>query len=129
MSTKGKGDIKKQSEIVQQIKESQTLDKKHKEMVNIFNLKKNKEEEISNEILNINKEIDELSTFDNCEYAKKKNQLIDKKNNLQQEKDNFFGNYDEMDYYDRTGDLIIQYYEIRDNTNEVKKAKNILEFL
>ena len=34
-----------------------------------------------------------------------------------------------MDYYDRTGDLIIQYYEIRDNTNEVKKAKNILEFL
>lgn len=129
MSTKGKGDIKKQSEIVQQIKESQTLDKKHKEMVNIFNLKKNKEEEISNEILNINKEIDELSTFDNCEYAKKKNQLIEKKNNLQQEKDNFFGNYDEMDYYDRTGDLIIQYYEIRDNTKEVKKAKNILEFL
>ena len=51
------------------------------------------------------------------------------KNNLQEEKDNFLDNYDEMDYYDRTGDLIIQYYETRDNTNEVKKAKNILEFL
>ena len=72
MSTKNKGDIKKQSDIVQQIKESQTLDKKHKEMVNIFNLKKNKEEEISNEIININKEIEELSTFDNYEYIKKK---------------------------------------------------------
>ena len=129
MSTKNKGDIKKQSDIVQQIKESQTLDKKHKEMVNIFNLKKNKGEEISNEIININKEIEELPTFDNYEYIKKKNELVDKKNNLQQEKDNFYDNYDEMDYYDRTGDLIIQYYEIRDNTNEVKKAKNILEFL
>lgn len=129
MSTKSKGDIKKQSEIVQQIKESQTLDKKHKEMVNIFNLKKTKEEKISNEIFNIDKEIEEISTIDNNEYVKKKNELIGKKNNLQQEKDDFFDNYDEMDYYDRTGDLIIQYYEIRDNTNEVKKAKNILEFL
>ena len=62
-------------------------------------------------------------------FRKKKNELLEKKNNLQQEKDDFFDNYDEMDYYDRTGDLIIQYYEIRDNTNEVKKAKNILEFL
>jgi hypothetical protein len=129
MSTKSKGDIKKQSEIVQQIKESQTLDKKHKEMVNIFNLKKTKEEKISNEIFNIDKEIEEISILDHNEYIKKKNELIEKKNNLQQEKDNFFDNYDEMDYYDRTGDLIIQYYEIRDNTNEVKKAKNILEFL
>ena len=72
MSTKNKGDIKKQSDIVQQIKESQTLDKKHKEMVNIFNLKKNKEDEISNKIFNIDKEIEDLSTFDKYEYIKKK---------------------------------------------------------
>ena len=130
MSTKNKGDIKKQSEVVQQIKESQTLDKKHKEMVNIFNLKKNKGDELLNNICEINKKIDELSSIlDNNEYIKKKNELIVKKNNLQQEKDNLFENYDEMDYYDRTGDLIIQYYEIRDNIQEVKKAKNILEFL
>jgi hypothetical protein len=130
MSTKSKGDTKKQSEIVQQIKESQTLDKKHKEMVNIFNLKKNKEEEIINNILEINKKIEELSIIlDNNEYNKKKNELIIKKNQLQQEKENLFENYDEMDYYDRTGDLIIQYYEIRDNIHEIKKARNILEFL
>jgi len=82
MSTKSKGDIKKQSEIVQQIKESQTLDKKHKEMVNIFNLKKTKEEKISNEIFNIDKEIEEISILDHNEYIKKKNKLIEKKNNL-----------------------------------------------
>jgi hypothetical protein len=33
-------------------------------MVNIFNLKKTKEEKISNEIFNIDKEIEEISTLD-----------------------------------------------------------------
>jgi len=35
-----------------------------------------------------------------------------------------------MDYYDKTGDLIIKYYELRnENKNEVKETKNILDFL
>ena len=55
MSSKNKGDVKKQSDIVQQIKESQTLDKKHKEMVNLFNNNKIKKE-------NIEKEIEEIKT-------------------------------------------------------------------
>ncbi len=39
-------------------------------------------------------------------------------------------NYDEMDYYDNTGDLITEYYNVRDNTEApVRETKTILEFL
>jgi len=35
-----------------------------------------------------------------------------------------------MEYYDKTGDLIIQYYELRnENKTQIKETKNILEFL
>ena len=39
-------------------------------------------------------------------------------------------NIDEMDYYDNAGDLISDYYEMRDKVEPVaKESKNILEFL
>jgi len=132
MSSKIKGDVKKQSELVQQIKESQTLDKKHKEMVNIFNNNKIKKEEISKEIEEIDNKIKDLSNQyenTNMEYIKKKAELINIKNDKEFDKNNLQDNYDEMDYYDRTGDLIIQYYELRDGEVETKQAKNILFFL
>jgi hypothetical protein len=130
MSTKNKGDVKKQSEIIQQIKESQTLDKKHKEMVNLFNNNKIKEEEYNIELETINNKLIDLikiSENNNFENNKKKIELINKKNDIELNKNNL-SNYDEMDYYDKAGDLIIQYYELRDNTDK-KEAKNILHFL
>jgi len=130
MSTKNKGDVKKQSEIIQQIKESQTLDKKHKEMVNLFNNNKIKEEEYNIELETINnKLIDLIKIYENNNFEnnKKKIELINKKNDIELNKNNL-SNYDEMDYYDKAGDLIIQYYELRDNTDK-KEAKNILHFL
>ena len=63
MSTKNKGDIKKQSDIIQQIKESQTLDKKHKEMTNFFNSQKVKEEELTKENAWINPHLRSLLSF------------------------------------------------------------------
>jgi hypothetical protein len=39
-------------------------------------------------------------------------------------------NYDEMDYYDNTGDLIYNYFESRDiKETDNKKTKDILTFL
>jgi hypothetical protein len=61
MSSKNKSNIKKQSEIVQKIKETQTLDKKHKEIVNLFNNKKDKEKEIIDELYEIEVKLRELS--------------------------------------------------------------------
>lgn len=132
MSTKNNSDNKKQSEIVQQIKESQTLDKKHKEMVTIFNNNKQKEEDLIVELDEITKQINDLYTIydiNSYDYVRKKAELTNKKNEIEINKNNLKDGYNEMDYYDRTGDLIIQYYELRDNVNEKKEAKNILHFL
>ncbi len=132
MSSKNKGELKKQSEIVQQIKESQTLDKKHKEMVNIFNNNKLKKEQIDKDIIDINNQIKNLSNQsdnNNFDYIKKKADLIKIKNEKEIDKENLKDDYDEMDYYDKTGDIIMQYYELRDNEVEKKQAKNILFFL
>jgi hypothetical protein len=130
MSSKNKSNIKKQSEIVQKIKETQTLDKKHKEMVNLFNNKKDKEKEIIDELYEIEVKLRELSNMEiNSEYIKKRGELLTIKNNKELDKINIQDNYDEMDYYDKTGDLIIQYYELRDTEVEPKQTKNILFFL
>jgi hypothetical protein len=99
-------------------------------MVNLFNNNKVKEEEYNLELETINNKLIELikiSENNNFENNKKKIELINKKNDIELNKNNL-SNYDEMDYYDKAGDLIIQYYELRDNTDK-KEAKNILYFL
>jgi len=126
-----KNDIKKQRQIIQTIKESQTLDKKHKEIVKNFQTNKNKDESIEQELVELNNELFNIeknrSNF-NYDIIKKRADLLDKKNNLEDEKKKIETCFEEMDYYDKTGDLIIQYYELKDN-NEIKETKNILEFL
>jgi hypothetical protein len=132
MSSKNKGDVKKQSDIVQQIKESQTLDKKHKEMVNLFNNNKIKKENIEKEIEEIKTKLIDLPNHyenTNINYIKKRAELINTRNEKEIDKNNLQDGYDEMDYYDKTGDLIIQYYELRDCEVETKQTKNILFFL
>ena len=52
MPPKQKNNIKKQQYIIQNIKESQTLDKKHKEIIKNFQEKRNKEGELIDEIRN-----------------------------------------------------------------------------
>jgi len=52
-----KNDIKKQRQIIQTIKESQTLDKKHKEIVKNFQTNKNKDESIEQELVELNNEL------------------------------------------------------------------------
>ena len=49
-----------------------------------------------------------------------------KLDNLKIQYNSINSNFDEMDYYDNAGDLISNYYEIRENRDiSVKETKNI----
>jgi len=106
-----------------QHKETNTLDNKHRLMVKQFKEIRNEKEDILNKIENINNEINNISDIN------KKAILLDKKEDL----NNLFkiinSNYDEMDYYDKAGDLLSDYYESTNNKEYNKECKNIIEFL
>jgi hypothetical protein len=106
-----------------QHKETNTLDNKHRLMVKQFKEIRNEKDEILNKIKDINNEINNNSDIN------KKAILLDKKENL----NNLFkiinSNYDEMDYYDKAGDLLSDYYESSNNKEYNKESKNIIEFL
>lgn len=115
------------------VKESNTLDNKHRIMVKYFSQMRNDKDDISQQIININQEInsmDERRDSFTLEDIKHRASLLDKKDSLELQIKSISNNYDEMDYYDNAGDLISDYYEMRD-TKEVhaKESKNILEFL
>jgi predicted transposase YbfD/YdcC len=114
------------------IKETNTLDNKHRTFVKYFNDKRNDKENMSNEIKNITNKINELDINKNnftLDDIKVRAELLDKKEKLEQQNKQI--NYEEMDYYDNAGDLLTDYYESREKSAEepVKEKKNILDFL
>ena len=115
-----------------QNKEYNTLDNKHRQMVSNFLNKKNNINNIINQINDINNDINNINLNKKVSLIdiKNKAELIIKKENLEYEYNKLHNNYDEMDYYDIAGDLIIEYYNMRDNkTNDIKEKINIIEFL
>lgn len=115
------------------IKETNTLDNKHRQMVKYFNTFKSDKEIISNKITEINEEIKRMDlkreTF-TVDDIRERAKLLDIKDDLEYKYKITSSNYDEMDYYDNAGDLISEYYEMRDNKDLApKESKNILEFL
>jgi hypothetical protein len=124
MMTNGKNITSKYKENKQiHHKETNTLDNKHRLMVKQFKEIRNEKEEILSKIENIDNEINNISDIN------KKATLLDKKEDL----NNLFkiinSNYDEMDYYDKAGDLLSDYYESNNNKEYNKECKNIIEFL
>jgi predicted RNA-binding Zn-ribbon protein involved in translation (DUF1610 family) len=115
------------------VKESNTLDNKHRIMVKYFSQIRNDKDDISQQIININQEIcsmDERRDSFTLEDIKHRACLLDKKDSLELQIKSISHNYDEMDYYDNAGDLISDYYEMRDTKEvHVKESKNIMEFL
>jgi hypothetical protein len=114
-------------------KESNTLDNKHRLIVKQFNQTRNEKDEIENKIKIINIEIDKLDQHRNIftiDDIKQRSLLLDKKEDLETTYNSILQNYKEMDYYDLAGDLITEYYEMRENKEiQIKETKNILEFL
>jgi hypothetical protein len=130
MSSK-KHDIKKFDTITQNIKESNTIDKKHKEIIKSFNDNKNNIDNINIKLENLKSDLESINklrehfTLDDLNHRAEILKNIDL---LENEKENITNNFTEMDYYDKTGDLIIQYYELRDCKETVKETRNILDF-
>jgi hypothetical protein len=104
-------------------KETSTLDNKHRIMVKHIIDSKNKKNEILNKISELNNNITNVNNI------KERVILLDKKDKLELEYKIICSNYDEMDYYDIAGDIITDYYEIKENnSNIIKESKNILDF-
>ena len=115
------------------IKDSSTLDKKHKQQVKMFKNKKKSLSKLEKEVIKINKELIQLNdSKNNLEVIdlEKRAALLNRKDNLEEEIEFIKNNQYEMDYYDKAGDLINDYYELRDKkVNELKQSKSILEYL
>jgi len=117
----------------QNIKESNTLDNKHRMMAKQFSKSRDEKDNIENEIISINKELEILDknkdkfTLSDINH---KATLLDKRDDMSSKLKLIETNYEEMDYYDNAGDLITDYYEMRDAKEVVvKESKNILDFL
>jgi len=123
-STGGKGTSKYKENKQALTKETNTLDNKHREMVKHFSQQRNDKQAIQDKINQL--EIDITNTTD----INKRAELLDMKDKLETEYKLIVSNYEEMDYYDNAGDLITDYYELRDkSSDETKEKKNIMEFL
>jgi len=126
--------IKKNNKTIKSnIKESSTLENKHKQQI------KNIEQQklsLSKVKLNFEKITKELEKID---YLRKKNlsfdlekraQLLDSKIKYENQIIEIENNETEINYYDLTGDLINEYYELRKSSNQTNnESKNILEYL
>lgn len=125
--------VKKIENNIQNIKESQTLDKKHKEIIKTFQNERNNIDYINQEINNINIKINDMEHYRTkftLDELKIRAKLLNDKEELENRRNDVNQNFNEMDYYDKTGDLIIQYYELINETKpHIKETKNILEFL
>jgi len=112
---------------------STTLDKKHKQKVKYFNNKKNSKDKIKNSLNNIIQElelIDKKRLETHCVDFEYRAKLLNLKDEYELELENITNNYEEMDYYDKAGDIIIKYYELRnESVKKVKETKNIIDFL
>lgn len=124
--------IKKKKKSKLEFRDSTTLDKRHKEKSLQFKedkillptkIEKLEELEYKLELLNSKKEV--FSDEDLEERANVLNQLDLLKEQIELTKNNEL----ELDYYDKTGEIICNYYKIRDEKkNEFSESKNILDY-
>ena len=124
--------IKKKKKEKLEFRDSTTLDKKHKENCIKFKDEKNKLPQKINKIKKLEQELDIINRnkliFSDNELQIKADIL----NNLEKLKNEIHiieENQKELDYYDKTGEIICSYYKLRDEKkNEFSESKNILDY-
>ena len=113
-------------------KKISTLENKHRLKIKEFENDKDNIKNLEDTLININNEITELDKirekFTNIEQ-KKRADLLDNKELIEKKIYSLKNNFQEMDYYDTTGDLLVSYYNIKDTDNDKAESKNILSFL
>ena len=114
------------------IKKLSTLENKHRQKIKEFEIEKENFSLLENKLNEINNEINEIDK--NCEKftnIKQQNRatLLDLKDDIERKIHLLKNNISEMDYYDKTGDILINYYNIKNVEDESSDSKNILTFL
>ena len=114
------------------IKKVSTLENKHRQKIKEFAIEKENFSLLENKLNEINNEIHEIDK--NCEKftnIKQENRatLLDLKDDIERKIHLLKNNISEMDYYDKTGDILINYYNIKNVEDEYIDSKNILTFL
>ena len=109
-----------------------TLETKHRIKIKEFETDKDNIDNLEKELIDIDTQINELDKirekFTNVEQ-KNRAELLDKKFEVTNKIFLLKNNIQEMDYYDKTGDLLFSYYNIKEDENEKIESKNILSFL
>lgn len=121
---------KKKVEKPNRMKEFSTLDKKHREKVKEFDNNTDVLKKCENEINEIKSEIkfiEDQKKYDNKNLTRK-NKLFDKLDKLELKLIELRNN-DEMEYYNKTGDIICDYYKSRNIVKKKVKSKSIVEYL
>ena len=123
--------IKKTPKTQHNIKDSNTLEIKHRQKIKQID---NKKISLDKLISSLNKINDELYKIEKIRETNiifdldKRAELLIQKKRLDEEIENMNNNMDEINYYDLTGDLLTEYYTIRDK-KQTTEIKNILEYL
>ena len=114
------------------IKKISTLENKHRQKIKEFETDKDMLENLEKELENINTNIVNLDKYREkftLVEQQKRADLLDKKYEIDNKLFLLKNNINEMDYYDKTGDLLISYYDTKDTSEQVIESKNILTFL
>jgi len=114
------------------IKKISTLENKHRQKIKEFEIEKDSFSLLENKLNEINNEIDEIDKnrekFTNIDQHKRAI-LLDTKDDIEKKLYLLKNNITEMDYYDKTGDILINYYNIKNIEDDPIESKNILSFL
>lgn len=108
-----------------------TLDKKHKDYLENIDNTNNTKEDIVNNINIYNKELEELDKkviLTNNEKDKKI-ELLEKLKIANDKLYNIDNNIDEINYYNKISDILIDYQKINTNKNTFTKNMNIIDLL
>jgi len=114
------------------VKDSNTLENKHKQMINKIGNEINSLEQLKNKLDKIKTDLNKIEEYKKKHIIfdiEKRAKLLNLKDKYTQEIINIENNESEINYYDLTGDLLNDYYDLRKNTENNNTSKNILEFL
>jgi hypothetical protein len=123
--------IKKTPKIQHNMKDSNTLEIKHRKKIEQIEIKKKSLDKINQHLIKVNEDlfkIDKQRETNGIFDLEKRADLLNQKKKLEEDISNMNNNMDEINYYDLTGDLLSEYYTIRE-TKQTAEIKNILEYL
>ena len=116
-------------------RDSTTLDKKHKEYSEMFHNQKVDIDKKEDKIKELESKLEEINNLKNNNLLTEKDidnkaSILNELDSLKTEVNSINSSKEEINYYDKIGEIICDYYQLRDeNKNEYHESKNIIEWL